>query len=233
MYSREELALVPRTALDLARGCGNPTGFANIHDGETVVDFGCGGGIDVILAAKKAGVRGKVIGIDFSPQMIEKAGRTVSAAGLEDRIELYAADISATRLSSNHADVIISNCVINLCPDKDAVYNEAFRVLRPGGRIAISDIVLTEAIFPEFRARLRSTWSGGLGGTVFEEDYWRTVGNAGFTDIKIVAKYVFSPEELKAIALCPGREFTPPVSTADIAAVTGKVASVKFTAVKG
>jgi SAM-dependent methyltransferase len=223
---------VPDTARNLARGCGNPTRFANIQEHEVVVDFGCGGGIDVIIAAKKAGAGARVIGIDFAPQMVESARQAISGSGLMDRVELYAADISATRLPSNLADVVISNCVINLCPDKDAVYNEAFRILRPGGRIAVSDIMLTEAVSPELRTRLRSTWSGCLGGTALEEDYWQTIRNAGFTDIKMVARRVFSSEELEAASCCPGREFTPPVNDADFASVLGKVASVKFTAVK-
>ena len=207
---------MPEVALNLSRGCGNPTGFANLQPGDVVVDFGCGGGIDVILAAHKVGSQGRVIGIDGAPQMIERAKQAVAEAGLQDRnIEFRTAYLDKTQLPDGFADVVISNCVINLCPDKDAVYEEAFRILRFGGRIAISDIVLTENIAPELRERFRSTWAGCLGGAIPEEDYWQTVREAGFADIRIVARHLLTPEELEAMACCPGEEFTPPPSNED------------------
>jgi len=224
---------VPEAALNLSRGCGNPTGFANLQPCDVVVDFGCGGGIDVILAAHKVGSQGRVIGIDGAPQMIERAKQAVAEVGLQDReIEFCTAYLDKTQLPDDFADVVISNCVINLCPNKDAVYEEAFRILRSSGRIAISDIVLTENIAPELRERFQSTWAGCLGGAIPEEDYWRTVREAGFAEIQIVARHLLTPEELEAMACCPGEEFTPPPSKEDRAAVDGKVASVKFTAMK-
>jgi len=232
VYSQAELALVPEAALKLSRGCGNPTGFANIQSGDVVVDFGCGGGIDVILAAHQAGLQGRVVGIDFAPQMVEKAKSAAAEAGLLDRIELHVADMAKTPLPYGSADVVISNCVINLCPNKDEVYQEMFRILRPGGRIAISDIVLTEAVTPELQARFQSTWAGCLGGAVPEEDYWQTIWLSGLTEIQVIVRHVLSSEELEAMASCPGLEFTPPVSKEDLAAVEGKVVSVKFTAVR-
>ena len=224
---------MPEVALNLSRGCGNPTGFANLQPGDVVVDFGSGGGIDVILAAQKVKSQGRVIGIDGAPQMIERAKQAVAEAGLQDRnIEFRTAYLDKTQLPDDFADVVISNCVINLCPDKDAVYEEAFRILRSNGRIAISDIVLTENIAPELRERFQSTWAGCLGGAIREEDYWQTVREAGFAEIQIVARHLLTPEELEAMACCPGEEFTPPPSKEDRAAVEGKVASVKFTAMK-
>ncbi|MFQ5639279.1 MAG: methyltransferase domain-containing protein [bacterium] len=224
---------MPEGALNLSRGCGNPSGFANLQPGDVVVDFGCGGGIDVILAAHKVGEQGRVIGIDFAPQMMERAKQTVTEAGFQDRnIELCVADMEKTQLPDSFADVVISNCVINLCPDKDAVYKEAFRILRPGGRLAISDIVLTDDIDPELRERFRSTWAGCLGGAIHEEDYWQTVKKAGFTEIRIVARHTLTPEELEAMACCPGEEFTPPPSKEDRALVEGNVVSVKYTVIK-
>ncbi len=225
---------MPELALNLSRGCGNPTGFAQLQPGEAVVDLGCGGGIDVILAAHKVGPQGGVVGIDFTPQMIGRAKETVASAGLQDRnIELrLVEDMAETKLPDGSADVVISNCVINLCPDKDAVYREAFRLLRPGGRLAISDVVLTEDLATELRARLRSTWSGCLGGAIPEEKYLETVGQAGFGEIQVVACHPFSPDELQAMARCPGERFTPSPSNDDLAAVQGKVASIKFTALK-
>lgn len=233
LYEQAELALVPEVALNLSRGCGNPTGFANLQPGGVVVDFGCGGGIDVILAAHKVGSQGKLVGIDFAEQMVERAKQAVAEAGLQGRnIELHVADMAKAPLPDSFADVVISNCVINLCPDKDAVYKEAFRILRSGGRIAISDIVLTENIASELQACFQSTWAGCLGGAIPEEDYWQTVRKAGFTGVRIVARHLLTPEELEAMACCPGEEFTPPPGKEERALVEGKVASIKFTAIK-
>ncbi len=181
LYGEAELAQVPEAALNLSRGCGNPTGFADLQPGETVVDFGCGGGIDVILAAQKVGSQGRVIGLDFADQMIDRAKGAVAEAGLQNRsIELQVADMEETELPGSFADVVISNCVINLCPNKDSVYEEAFRILSPGGRLAISDIVLTEDIDPQLRERCQSIWAGCLGGAIPEENYLQTLSKAGF-----------------------------------------------------
>ena len=233
LYGEAELSLVPEVALNLSRGCGNPTGFADLQPGDLVVDFGCGGGIDIILAAHKVGPQGKVVGVDFAPQMIERATQAVAEAGLRDRvIELRVADMERTELLDGSADVVISNCVVNLCPDKDAVYREAFRILRSGGRLAISDIVLTETIDPELRGRFHSTWAGCLGGAIPGEEYWQTVTKAGFAELQIVARHLLMPDELAAMACCPGEEFTPAPSQEDRSLMEGKVASIKFTAVK-
>ena len=233
LYGQAELSLIPEVALNLSRGCGNPTGFANLQLGDVVVDFGCGGGIDIILAAQKVGPQGRVIGVDGAPQMIERAKQAVIESGLHERnIEFGNAYLDKTQLPGGFADVVISNCVINLCPDKDAVYKEAFRILRLGGRLAISDIVLTEDVAPELRERFQSTWAGCLGGAIPEEDYWQTVRQAGFAEVQIVARHLLTPEELEGMACCPGEEFTPPPSKEDLNAVEGKVVSVKFTAIK-
>jgi SAM-dependent methyltransferase len=233
LYGQAELSLVPEIALKFSRGCGNPTGFANLQLSDVVVDFGCGGGIDVILADHKVGSQGRVIGIDCAPQMIERAKQAVAESGLQDRnIEFRTAYLDKTQLPDDFADVVISNCVINLCPDKDAVYKEAFRILRAGGRIAISDTVFTESVASELQERFQSTWAGCLGGAVPEDDYWQTVREAGFAEIQIVARHLLTPEELEAMACCPGEEFTPPPSKEDRVEVEGKVASVKFTAIK-
>jgi len=197
------------------------------------VDFGCGGGIDVILAARKVGEDGKVVGIDFAPQMIEQARQAVIESGFQERdIDLRAADMGKSQLPKDLADVVISNCVINLCPDKDAVYEEAFRILRPDGRLAISDIVLTENIDSQLRERFQATWAGCLGGAMLEENYWQIIGRAGFTEIHNVSRHTLTPMELKAMACCPDEKFTPPPNSEDLEIVQGKVDSVKFTAVK-
>jgi Methylase involved in ubiquinone/menaquinone biosynthesis len=133
LYSEAELARVPDISRDLSRGCGNPTGFANLQPGEAVVDFGCGGGIDVILAAQLVGAQGTVVGIDMTPEMVERAKEAVAKAGLEDRdVDVRVADMTSSQLLDASADVVISNCVINLAPDKEAVYREARASCAPG-----------------------------------------------------------------------------------------------------
>ncbi len=233
LYSESELSSLPELARTLSRGCGNPTGFANLQPGEVVVDFGCGGGIDVILAARKVGERGRVFGVDFTAQMIERAREAVVQAGLQDRaIEFRQASLEKTTLANACADVLISNCVINLHPDKNAVYQEAFRVLKPGGRLAVSDILLTEPIEAGLRQRFQSGWFGCMGGAIPEDDYWRTLKNAGFAQIQIVARHPLAGQELVEMSGCPGEEFTPPAPSKDLDQVQGKVESVKFTAIK-
>jgi len=197
------------------------------------VDFGCGAGIDVILAAHRVGEQGRVVGLDFAPQMIERARQAVIASGLQERdIELRAAELENSQLPDGAADVVISNCVINLCPDKKAVYDEAYRILRPGGRLAISDIVLTEEIDLHQRMRFQENWAGCLGGAIPAEDYWQTIKDAGFAKIMVVSRHILTPQELKAMACCPGEEFTPALAKEDLDVVQGKVVSVKFSAIK-
>jgi SAM-dependent methyltransferase len=232
LYSKEELSLVPETAFSLSRGCGNPTGFANLQPGETVVDFGCGAGIDVVLAAQKIGPEGKVIGVDFAPHMIERAKQTASEANLTATTEFVVTDLERVELPDRVADVVISNCVINLCPDKEAVYREAFRLLKLGGRVAISDIVYSEKIDPEVREHFQSTWSGCLGGAIEEDRYFHIVQDAGFTDVEIIACHLLRPKELEEMACCPGPEFAPVPPKEDIASVEGNVVSIKFRASK-
>jgi SAM-dependent methyltransferase len=130
------------------------------------------------------------------------------------------------------ADVVISNCVINLCPDKEAVYREACRILKPGGRLAISDIVYAGRIDPEVRERFRSTWAGCLGGAIEEDRYFQIVQDAGFTAVEVIARQPLQPKELEEMACCPGPEFTPVPAKEDIASVGGKVVSIKFRASK-
>ena len=225
--------MAPEIALNLSRGCGNPTGFANLKPGDVVVDFGCGGGIDVILAARKVGKEGRVVGVDFAPQMIERAKKAVIDSELQQwDIQLRVADMGESQLPGESADVVISNCVINLCHDKDAVYEEAFRILKDGGRLAISDIVFIENIDFQLQERFQSTWAGCLGGAILEKNYWQIMERAGFAEIQIVSRHTLMPRELKAMACCPGDEFTPPPKNEDLEIVQGKVDSVKFTAIK-
>jgi len=232
LYSKAELSLVPKTAFTLSRGCGNPTGFADLHSGEIVVDFGCGAGIDVVLAAHKVGAGGKVVGVDFAPHMIERAKQTAVEAGLTETTEFLVNDLGRVELPDGVADVVISNCVINLCPDKEAVYREAFRILKLGGRLAISDIVYAGKVNPEVHKRFQSSWAGCVGGAIEEEHYFQIVQDAGFTAVELVARHPLQPKELEEMACCPGPEFTPAPEKEDVASVQGKVVSIKFKASK-
>jgi len=232
IYTTEELASLPEIARNLALGCGNPVSFANLKPGETVVDLGCGAGIDVIFAARKIGKKGKIIGVDIASQMIEKAKQTVVQAGLERNTELLVDDIEKLKLPDSTADVVISNCVIVLCPNKDAVYKNAFRILEPGGRLAISDVVLTEPIDPEINKRFKATWRGILGGAIPEKDYLEIVKKAGFKDIRVVKRHLFTSEEVFMMSQCPGPEFVPATDPEDLKALEGKATSIKFTAIK-
>lgn len=232
LYSKDELSSVPETSFTLSKGCGNPTGFAHLRTGETVVDFGCGAGIDVILAARRVSLGGKVVGVDMTPHMIERAKQAVAEAGLTAVVDFQLCELERLELPDDFADVVISNCVINLCPDKAAVYREAFRILKPGGRLAISDIVYTESPDPALKARFESTWAGCVGGAIEEDGYFQIVMDAGFGEIRVVATHPLAPKELEEMATCPGPEFTPAPAAEDLSAVQGKVASIKFTAVK-
>ena len=232
LYDQEELSLVPEIALKLSKGCGNPSGFADLQAGEVVLDFGCGAGIDVILAAHKVGSGGRVIGVDFAPQMIERAKQATAEAGLTNQVELRVTDLERLDLSDDFVDVVISNCVINLCPDKEAVYQEAFRILRSAGRLAISDIIFTEKIEPQVQERFQSSWAGCVGGAIEEDNYLEIVQKVGFKKVDVVARHPLPPKELEAMACCPGPEFTPIPEKEDLAVAQGKVVSIKFTAIK-
>ena len=151
---------------------------------------------------------------------------------MTDTVKLVVDDMEALDLPDGFADVVISNCVINLCPDKDAVYREAFRILKPGGRLAISDIDYSEIVDPQVLERFRSTWSGCVGGAIDEEIYFEIVRKAGFSQLEIVARHPLPPKELEVMTCCPGPEFTPAPAKKDLAVVQGKVVSIKFTASK-
>jgi len=233
LYSEEELSSIPKTALNLALGCGNPVSFANLKAGEVVVDFGCGAGIDLILAANQVGPKGRVIGVDLTPQMIEKEGQSETEAGLPaERIEEQVGDIEKLELPDSLADAVISNCVIILTPNKEAAYSEAFRILKPGGRLAISDVVFSEKINPAITERFQSIWAGVVGGAISEKDYLEIVKKAGFRQVNIVKRHFFTEQELVGMSTCPGTEFVPSPDEKDLEAVQGKVVSIKFTAVK-
>ncbi len=182
-YSPEELASIPAEA-NMGLSCGNPTAFAHLRPGETVVDLGCGGGLDVLLAAKKVGPTGKAIGIDMTPEMIDRARRNAASQRL-DNVAFHLSTIDKLPLPDASVDCVISNCVINLAPDKGAVFREVYRVLKPGGRLAVSDIALKRPL-PDDLARNIMAYVGCIAGAVLIADYERELRDAGFEAIQVV-----------------------------------------------
>jgi len=185
-YPVEEL---PDSVTESFAGCGNPITLASLHKGEVVLDLGCGAGLDVFLAAKIVGESGRVIGVDMTPEMILKARFNASKLGITN-VEFRQGDIEDLPLEDNSVNVVISNCVINLAPDKSKVFQESFRVLRPGGRILISDIVL-EAPLPMEVSDQITTYTGCLGGAILKEDYLNLIREAGFENVRIIQETQF------------------------------------------
>jgi ubiquinone/menaquinone biosynthesis C-methylase UbiE len=186
-YSPEELAAIPDTA-NMGLSCGNPTAFAKLRPGETVVDLGCGGGLDVLLAALKVGPTGKAIGIDMTAAMIERAranARQPVRGQILDNVEFHLATIDRLPLPADSVDCLVSNCVINLAPDKPAVFREMYRVLKPGGRVAVSDIALKQPL-PDDLARDVMAYVGCVAGALLMDEYERELREAGFEAVQII-----------------------------------------------
>lgn len=184
-YSGKDLKSVPQGA-DLGLGCGNPVAIASVRPGETVVDLGCGAGFDCFLAAKRVGKQGRIIGVDMTPEMVEKA-RENARKGKYANVEFRLGEIEHLPVADQSVDVVISNCVINLAPDKKAVLKDAFRVLRSGGRIAISDLALVKQLPCDIRNSIEA-YTGCIGGAVLLDEYKRAVRAAGFKGIKFTIK---------------------------------------------
>jgi len=201
-YTEEELEAVPDGA-NLGLGCGNPVALASLKEGETVLDLGSGGGFDCFLAANKVGEKGRVIGVDMTAEMIEKA-RENAREGNYRNVEFRLGEIENLPVADNSVDIIISNCVINLSPDKSRVFAEAFRVLKPGGRLMISDIVLLKEL-PEFIKNSIEAYIGCLSGAVMKNEYLGAIKTAGFQKVRIVdetsfpVKYMANDPTAKAV----------------------------------
>ena len=187
-YSEDEMKGVPDGA-DMGLGCGNPTAIASLNPGDKVLDLGSGGGFDCFLAAQKAGKEGQVVGVDMTPEMIAKARKNAEDGGY-DNVEFRLGEIEHLPAADDYFDVIISNCVINLSPQKDKVFAEMSRVLRPGGRFSISDIVLDKEL-PESVQQSVAAYSACISGAMLKEDYLQALRTAGFTDIKIEKEQKF------------------------------------------
>ena len=190
-YQDEELKSVPEGA-NLGLGCGNPVALASLKEGETVLDLGAGAGFDCFLAANKVGDKGKVIGIDMTPEMLEKARENARKGGYEN-VEFRPGEIENLPVADNSVDVIISNCVINLSPDKRRVFKEAFRVLKPGGRLMVSDITLLKEV-PDFIRNSIAAYVGCISGAMLKDEYIEVIGEAGFHEVKIIDETVFPIE---------------------------------------
>jgi SAM-dependent methyltransferase len=218
-YSDDDLAAVPDGA-DLGLGCGNPGAIAAMQAGETVLDLGSGAGFDVFLAARAVGPSGRVIGVDMTPEMVSKA-RANAAAGGYDNVEFRLGEIEHLPVADGTVDVIISNCVINLSPDKAAVFHDAFRVLRPGGRLAISDVVASAELPDEISSDLL-LYSGCIAGASLISEVHSMLLEAGFDDVVIAPK-----DESKSFIeqWAPGRSITDYVVSATIEAVKPAVQS--------
>ncbi|MFC1727284.1 arsenite methyltransferase [Patescibacteria group bacterium] len=191
-YSQGEMSQAP-TGSNLGLGCGNPVAIASLKEGETVLDLGCGAGFDAFLASAKVGKTGKVIGVDMTDEMIKKAKENAEK-GNYTNVEFKKGDIEKLPVEDNSVDVIISNCVINLAPDKEKVFKEAYRVLKPKGRLMVSDVVLVKPL-PEELKNDKELLVGCVSGAILKEDYFDLLKKIGFSDIKIVKEApAFLPE---------------------------------------
>lgn len=192
-YTEEELKVVPEGS-NLGLGCGNPVALASLREGETVLDLGSGAGFDCFLAANQVGRTGKVIGIDMTAEMLDRA-RQNARKGNYDNVEFRLGEIENLPVADNHADVVISNCVINLSPDKRRVFQEAFRVLKPGGRLMVSDIVLLKDLPGEIRDSV-TAYIGCLAGAVSKKEYLEAIQAAGFQETKVLGETTFPTASL-------------------------------------
>jgi arsenite methyltransferase len=193
LYSDAETSGLPADAVTASLGCGNPTALLALEPGQIVLDLGSGGGIDVLLSAKRVGPAGKAYGLDMTDEMLALARENQKKAGATN-VEFLKGTIEAIPLPENSVDVIISNCVINLSIDKDAVLREAFRVLKPGGRLAVSDVVVRGEIAPEIQ-RSMELWIGCIAGALQESDYRAKLATAGFTEIDVETWRVYDHVE--------------------------------------
>src|SRR5919206_391477 len=214
-YSTEELNALPEAAGAASLGCGNPTALATLSPGEVVLDLGSGGGIDVLLSAKRVSPGGKAYGLDMTDEMLELAEKNKAEAGVEN-VEFLKGHIEEIPLPEDHVDVVISNCVINLSTDKPKVISEAFRVLKPGGRFAVSDVVFlgSKAELPEEVLETVGLWTGCVVGALEKEEYEVLLKQAGFEDVSVEVQNVYDPEAIEGLDTREKREALRKVAAA-------------------
>ena len=228
-YSDEELTSVPEGA-NLGLGCGNPVALASLVEGETVLDLGSGAGFDCFLAASKVGGRGKVIGVDMTPEMLDKA-RENARKGNYENIEFRLGEIENIPAADNSVDAVISNCVINLSPNKKRVFAEAFRVLKSGGRLMVSDIVLLKEL-PDFIINSIEAYVGCISGAMMRDEYIEAIREAGFGEVKIVDETVFPIELMANDPTAQAIINELDITTEDIKDIENSVVSIKVQGIK-
>lgn len=194
-YTQQELDEVPSHAAEHSFGCGNPVAFSEMKEGQVILDLGSGAGIDCLLAGRKVGPRGKVIGLDMTPEMIEAARRNAAEAGAAN-VEFRLGEMESMPVDDSSVDWVISNCVINLSPDKPRVFAETFRVLKPGGNILISDIVADD--LPESILKMAEAWSACISGAIDEDSYLEGMRRVGFQNVKVVARITYDGAAISA-----------------------------------
>lgn len=225
LYADQETAALPEDAVRASLGCGNPTALAQIHPGETVLDLGSGGGIDVLLSARRVGPTGKVYGLDMTDEMLDLARANQAKAGVTN-VEFLKGDIEHIPLPDNSVDLIISNCVINLSLDKDLVLAEAFRVLKPGGRLAMSDIVVRGEIPQEIKRSIE-LWAGCVAGALEERDYIAKLERAGFEQVSIEPTRVYTAADARDLIEGTGIDLDAIAPAVDGKFVSGFVRATK------
>ncbi|MGE5189610.1 MAG: arsenite methyltransferase [Gemmatimonadota bacterium] len=228
-YTDDEMRSVPEGA-NLGLGCGNPLAHAAIREGETVLDLGAGAGFDCFLAARAAGPSGRVIGVDMTPDMVEKARENARKGGYGN-VEFRLGEIENLPVADASVDCVISNCVINLAPDKARVFREAFRVLKPGGRLMVSDIVLRDEL-PEAVKSSVAAYTGCIAGATSRESYLEALSSAGFEDIRVVGETGFPVEVAADGPLAKAAVADFGIAPAELARAAGSVSSMKVFAVK-
>ena len=228
-YSKEEMAAVPDGA-NLGLGCGNPTALASLKEGERVLDLGSGAGFDCFLASKKVGAKGKVIGVDMTPEMLDKA-RANAKKGKYANVEFRLGEIENLPVADNSVDVIISNCVINLAPNKKRVFEEAYRVLAPKGRVMVSDIVLLKPL-PKAVKESVEAYAGCIAGAEIKDNYLDAIRKAGFTDVKVLDEKTYPLEYIVSEEVFEAALGKLEMSQEELKATADSVVSIKVSAVK-
>ena len=228
-YSEEEIGSVPEGA-NLGLGCGNPVALASLKEGETVLDLGSGGGFDSLLAANRVGKNGTVIGVDMTPEMIDLA-RENAREGKRENVEFRLGEIENLPVADDTVDVVISNCVINLSPDKKRVFQEAFRVLKPNGRLMVSDIVLLKAL-PEIIRKNVQAYVGCLAGAEMKDRYLQMIEDAGFQEVKVIEENSFPIEDMANDPTAQAIAKKSDISPEEIKQVANTVASIRVSGVK-
>jgi arsenite methyltransferase len=223
-YSDEEMAAAPDGA-NLGLGCGNPVALASLAEGDVVLDLGSGAGFDAFLASQRVGQSGRVIGVDMTSEMLERARENARKGGYTN-VEFRLGEIENLPLADNSVDVVISNCVINLSPDKGRVFREAFRVLKPGGRLMVSDIVLAREL-PESVRKSVSAYIACISGALLREDYLKAVREAGFRDVRVVSETGYPIDEAAPDPLLQSIKAETDLSPEDVKNLSSAVSSLK------